>query len=71
MLNRVYFNPIKLNILKPVGSGIVSMTSGGGSLLMILIQVGTGVVLYLVIAVVLKMESLRYLVETAKLYLPY
>ncbi|MBQ2040866.1 MAG: lipopolysaccharide biosynthesis protein [Lachnospiraceae bacterium] len=53
------------------GSGIVSMTSGGGSLLMILIQVGTGVVLYLVIAVVLKMESLRYLVETAKLYLPH
>ena len=51
------------------GTGIISMATGGGALIMILIQVGCGVILYLLIAVVLKMESLRYLIETAKLYL--
>ncbi len=51
------------------GTGIISMATGGGALIMILIQVGCGVILYLLIAVVLKMESLRYLIETAKLYM--
>ena len=51
------------------GTSIISMATGGGALIMILIQVGCGVILYLLIAVVLKMESLRYLIETAKLYI--
>lgn len=51
------------------GAGIISMATGGGALMMILIQVGCGVILYLLIAVALKMESLRYLIETAKLYI--
>ncbi|MBQ9421589.1 MAG: lipopolysaccharide biosynthesis protein [Lachnospiraceae bacterium] len=51
------------------GTGIISMATGGGALIMILIQVGCGVILYLLIAVALKMESLRYLIETAKLYI--
>lgn len=50
-------------------TGILVMASGGQALLMILIQVAAGALLYLVIAVAFRMESLRYLIETAKLYL--
>ncbi|MBQ1424107.1 MAG: lipopolysaccharide biosynthesis protein [Lachnospiraceae bacterium] len=50
-------------------TGIIVMTSGGQALIMILIQVAAGALLYLVIAVAFRMESLRYLIETAKLYL--
>ena len=50
-------------------TGILVMESGGQALLMILIQVAAGALLYLVIAVAFRMESLRYLIETAKLYL--
>jgi len=50
-------------------TGILVMESGGQALLMILIQVAAGALLYLLIAVLFRMESLRYLIETAKLYL--
>ena len=50
-------------------TGILVMASGGQALLMILIQVAAGALLYLLIAVLFRMESLRYLIETAKLYL--
>ena len=50
-------------------TGIIVMASGGQALMMILIQVAAGALLYLLIAVLFRMESLRYLIETAKLYL--
>ena len=51
------------------GTGVISLSTAGQALVMIVIQIAAGVLIYLGAAVIFRMESLRYLIETAKLYL--
>ena len=51
------------------GTGVINLCTAGQALVMIVIQIAAGVLIYLGAAVIFRMESLRYLIETAKLYL--
>lgn len=51
------------------GSGIINAEAGAGAALMLAVSAAAGVVIYAAAALLLKTESCRYLIETAKLYM--